>query len=448
MSKLTINPDDYDNQKDFITACIPLEIGAGKDQAQAAAICYSMWEEKGKKKMAIKLSLKLDANEIQTLVDFRKVPEEKLIQEIIICELKSAFIQKYGKELPFTTKYFDEIIENFGNPALSNPKLIANHDGESVKYADIIGLRYDDKWLYAKIKLNYNGYMSLSRGDFDYVSPHFGKQVDTDRRTYNNTLIETSLTNFPALCGDLPSLPEQIKLSKGNAMDALKKLIEYFTQKVSSYKLSKNDTEKATSLAIDPSMLDGILTGLKDIATQLETLISGKAESDAQVAASKTELETKKTEITELTKQLEGYKKTGTSGAAADTTMTVELTKLTNEINLVRTELKSKSDEIELMKKEKLEKEADLIITEAIKLHKIDAVNAEFWTNLYLADPKKVKDELAKIKGLDGSIQMTSNNGTGISLTKAEKKMFDDLGLDASDPVVINAYKSATKEAE
>lgn len=47
------NPNNYKNQNDFMKVCIPvvLKEGTAKDNEQAKAICISMWEDKGKKKM-------------------------------------------------------------------------------------------------------------------------------------------------------------------------------------------------------------------------------------------------------------------------------------------------------------------------------------------------------------------------------------------------------------
>jgi len=44
-------PAKGESQKDFVSRCIPyvMKEGAAKDNKQAAAICYSMWERKGGK---------------------------------------------------------------------------------------------------------------------------------------------------------------------------------------------------------------------------------------------------------------------------------------------------------------------------------------------------------------------------------------------------------------
>lgn len=43
------DPNDFDNEKDFMAACVPMAVEEGKDQDQAVAICSAMWEDKGKK---------------------------------------------------------------------------------------------------------------------------------------------------------------------------------------------------------------------------------------------------------------------------------------------------------------------------------------------------------------------------------------------------------------
>jgi hypothetical protein len=41
-----VNPSSGESEEEFISRCIPYVINEGKDEAQAAAICYSYWDEK------------------------------------------------------------------------------------------------------------------------------------------------------------------------------------------------------------------------------------------------------------------------------------------------------------------------------------------------------------------------------------------------------------------
>jgi hypothetical protein len=43
------NPNEFDNQEDWMQACIPAMIEEGKERDQAVAACASMWEERGQK---------------------------------------------------------------------------------------------------------------------------------------------------------------------------------------------------------------------------------------------------------------------------------------------------------------------------------------------------------------------------------------------------------------
>ena len=45
------NPKDYDNQDDFMAACVPMVMKEGKDNDAAVGQCMGMWKEKGKMPM-------------------------------------------------------------------------------------------------------------------------------------------------------------------------------------------------------------------------------------------------------------------------------------------------------------------------------------------------------------------------------------------------------------
>lgn len=47
---MPINIKPGETEEQFIGRCIGIEIGAGKDQDQATAICYSVWENRNMKK--------------------------------------------------------------------------------------------------------------------------------------------------------------------------------------------------------------------------------------------------------------------------------------------------------------------------------------------------------------------------------------------------------------
>ena len=42
---MPVNPKKGEREEDFISRCIGEEVGAGYEQSQAAAICYSYWDK-------------------------------------------------------------------------------------------------------------------------------------------------------------------------------------------------------------------------------------------------------------------------------------------------------------------------------------------------------------------------------------------------------------------
>ncbi len=43
---MPIDPKPYERQMDFLNRCINKEVELGKEQSQAAAICYAAWRDK------------------------------------------------------------------------------------------------------------------------------------------------------------------------------------------------------------------------------------------------------------------------------------------------------------------------------------------------------------------------------------------------------------------
>lgn len=48
---MPVNVNKGESEKDFISRCISEEVGAGKEQDQAVAICYSYWDKENMKKI-------------------------------------------------------------------------------------------------------------------------------------------------------------------------------------------------------------------------------------------------------------------------------------------------------------------------------------------------------------------------------------------------------------
>lgn len=49
---MPMKPRKNESKNDFIQRCVPAEVSSGRDQAQAVAICYSIWKKHRRKKDA------------------------------------------------------------------------------------------------------------------------------------------------------------------------------------------------------------------------------------------------------------------------------------------------------------------------------------------------------------------------------------------------------------
>jgi hypothetical protein len=134
-------------------------------------------------------------------------------QEIKIFPKKTVYIEKYDEHITFDDNFFQDMITNFKNDKLFKPYMDEDHRlGE--KYADINDLLIKEDGLYAKIELNEKGKNVIKNNIYSYISPEWGDRTDTEGTNYKNVLWAVTLTNIPALEGELPKLQEQIKLTK------------------------------------------------------------------------------------------------------------------------------------------------------------------------------------------------------------------------------------------
>lgn len=47
---MPIKPRKDESKNDFIPRCVGVEVGAGREQAQAVAICYDIWKRHKRRK--------------------------------------------------------------------------------------------------------------------------------------------------------------------------------------------------------------------------------------------------------------------------------------------------------------------------------------------------------------------------------------------------------------
>lgn len=164
-------------------------------------------------------------------------------QVIKIFPKKTVYIDKYDESVSFDDLLFDQMIENFNNNSLFKPYVDIEHKlGE--KYADITQLIKREDGLFAEIQLNELGLDAISKNKYSYISPQWGDRTDTEHILHSNVLWAATLTNVPALEGELPKLQEQIRLTKnqGGTMDTkeLSKKAALLEGKASTMKLQED----------------------------------------------------------------------------------------------------------------------------------------------------------------------------------------------------------------
>ena len=54
---MPVKPRKNESKNDFIQRCVGVEIGSGREQTQAVAVCYSIWKKHKRKKDGLTDSL-------------------------------------------------------------------------------------------------------------------------------------------------------------------------------------------------------------------------------------------------------------------------------------------------------------------------------------------------------------------------------------------------------
>jgi len=317
-----------------MSECIKMVIAEGKTQEEAVAICYSKRERgelEGKPIIeAPEVVLnpaepKPPKGKIEILADIKKlfekngyeISDEKLFElfesvsetdtivkkfsldiheatggyEIKVFPKKKIYLEKYDQSIDFDSKLFKEMIDNFKNDKLFRPYVDLEHKlGE--KYADILDLYERDDGLYALISLNENGKELIKGNRYSYISPEWGDRVGTDKHLHKNVLWAITLTNVPALEGELPKLQDQIKLQKGGKMNIKEKLLK-LEGKISNYRLQEEPAILPPELMEAIQLLNEAMTKINELTTQKDV-----AEEKAEELMGKlTKIETETTEL-------------------------------------------------------------------------------------------------------------------------------------------------------
>ena len=190
-------------------------------------------------------------------------------EEIKIFPKKSVYIEKYDEFVEFNDILFDNMINNFNNERLFKPYIDIEHQlGE--KYADIITLTKKPDGLYATIELNEQGRLAIKGNKYSYISPEWGDRTDTEGIKHNDVLCAVTLTNIPALEGELPTLQTQIKLDKGEQMNEFDKRLAKLEGKLSGNK--KLQDGAPAEPAIDINVVMEAIQMIKEAIAKIDEL--------------------------------------------------------------------------------------------------------------------------------------------------------------------------------
>ena len=307
-----------------------------------------------------------------------ELDSKKAEYEIKVFPRKKMYIAGYNTTIDCNEAFFTEMIDNFNNTKLFKPYLDVNHKLEE-NQADIIDLYQKPDGLYAKIVLTPAGYEAIKDRKYRYISPEFGERTDTDGKKYNNVLWAITLTNIPAMEGNVPTLQEQIKL-QGASMSNKK-----LTTKLEAYKLM---TE------LDPAVKE-FLTELGSVLDENETIM---AEMKAKIGV------------------------------------------LTGEVDEASAENEEMKSELAKIEKDTLELEAKSVIENAIKLGQFHPSLQDLKIEQYVKDAESVNKELSLIPKSKSDGQAVSGISSSTKLSSEDRDIMLSAELDPSKPEDVAFY--------
>lgn len=334
---------------------------------------------------------KIDYKEIEEAKGEEKMELENTLdlQDILIFPRGKFFIQHLDRWIEFDNSFFNEILASFADENLAKPFIDKNHEkGES--FGDIEELYIADDGLHAKIKLNEKGVELIKGREYKYISPWFGAFTDTQGKKHKWVLFSVSLTNIPALSGELPELQEQMQLEMEARMEKTKQMYEKIKDVAMQKKwIQLEDEEKDfdTRVAELLEALYNNMLSISDIATQVETLLAEK--KSLQEKVEQTEAEMKKLE------------------------------------------------------QEKLEKEAEEVIKLAVENGQYPVALFEMKKQQYIKDKELILKELELIPKKE-SVKMSSS-AVAVNLAAEDIEVMKNVGLNPADPKDVEFYKKVNK---
>jgi hypothetical protein len=432
------SPNDFTDKNEFMQVCIREVMAEGKDQGQAAAQCLSLWGTKQAarppkikskleilndiKKMIEKNNFSMDDDTLFALYEkmgektvdmvnqMSRVENEKRsaitldfnidknqlekVHTIQVFPKKRIYVDKYNEWINLDSKLFSQMIINFSNPKLFRPFGDCKHERQE-KYFNIMKLHQDNRGLFADIQFTARGLEAVKNEDFSYISPDWGDRMDTDKKLHKNVLTAITLTNVPAMEGDIPPIQAQIQLTKFKGGLLMK---NYSLEK----KLELVPVKLQAQEGIDPAVLGEILALIEEAAMKIQELTGANQEQ---------------------AEEIQKFEKANKE--------------ITAELSTIKTTA--------------LEKEADEVLTQAVKDGQLPTSETylDIMKKRYVLDKKSVVEELEALPKSGEPRQLTSSgSGKGFKLSQDDRDIMENAGLDPDDPKDIKVYKEANPDLE
>jgi len=316
----------------------------------------------------------------RTLFELQAVQPILDNQRILVFPRGKFWIQKYQRNIEFNDLFFNDVEKNFVNVSLSKPYIDKNHEHND-SFGNILNWERDKNGLYGIIKLNQFGIDLVKQGVFSSISPCFGDIEDNKGNKIKNYVATISLTNEPALMGNLPVLQEQMNLSffvNDNNKRRSNKMNELTYKGLSKFVSLAAEVSPDAVMAAMPE----ILKALEDLTAKVQELTGQAVVKDEKIAAQD----------------------------AANAQMNSQLTTI---------------------RVEQLTKEANEVIQKAVELGKYNPSEKfiELKKAEYIENPEKIKKELSLIP----------ENKALNNLTTGNKETMEELTFSDEDLEIIKA---------
>lgn len=223
-------------------------------------------------------------------MEWKELEQNTELQDIVIFPRGRFFIQHLNRWIEFNDEFYNEILASFMDGNLAKPFIDKNHEkGES--FGDIEDLYIAEDGMHAKVRLNEKGIELIKDRQYRYISPWFGGFTDTQGKEHKWVLFSVSLTNIPALSGELPELQEQMQLEMEVGMEKTKEVFNKLKAVLIEKKwIQLEDGEEKdfdTQVSEMLNVLYERMLALSDVAAQVKSLLAEKKAVEEKLEAEK-----------------------------------------------------------------------------------------------------------------------------------------------------------------